>query len=469
MGFVKGDVDQNFAVNESRWEYFCFSSFPLFFIIVKIYILPLFQNPHTPREMTCVLNSQPDQKQKQDKEQRQQKSALFPNGPEKAANIDIFVGTKNGVKLCSIDLADDLSISDVVNSIMKSEDLVRAEDYPKPTYTDEKGKAEWFQIIDDWNKTEKVRFPHFVISSDKIFTSQKKQKRVKISDLWFSSRFYLDLKSYGSMCIFIITLTGKTLPLCSINSSDTIERIKKYVQLIEGIPPDQQRLIYGGRQLDDGKRLSDYNIENKSILHLVLRLRGGGSFTEPAIGFAPMTKYKTQEWSAKIEPLWRMASPGLCLEGYCSNLDCNSFGNQVICNMGFTIFDLLCHIKKVECPVCSEKVIPKTCAFNRCYYRWIGKRAENGELVSSEWKEAKNAYTRYDESDDPVAGKSMKWNSLQLVAQSKKPKILSDTDCSICLMGNSQFTTLCGHNFHKDCLKPWIEKHKNCPICRRST
>ena len=106
------------------------------------------------------------------------------------------------------------------------------------------------------------------------------EDRHTLSDYGICRESTLTLHNKGNIQIFVKTLDGKTITL-KVPYGEKVINVKETIQKKEGIAKDEQRLIFGGKQLEDSNRLNDYNIQNMSTLHLVIRLRGGLIITAP--------------------------------------------------------------------------------------------------------------------------------------------------------------------------------------------
>jgi hypothetical protein len=257
------------------------------------------------------------------------------------------------------------------------------------------------------------------------------------------------------MKLNVKTLTGRTASIY-VEPSHSIYYGMHAIEKAMGVPVDQQRIIFHGKQLDPGCMFADCNVQNDATLNLVLCMRGGGG-QRP---FAEIDKaeFVHGKWSTHAKP-WRMCEPGLCLECVCSNEKCAAFRASVIVNCGYGTIDIV--EDTFACPMCSKSVSPDRPMFNDTEWRFCGIKIKNGNVTMvpmSPWQTADDEGPTYMKED---TAESVSWANLLI--ETKDRQTLDA--CVTCLepMGKmSAQPRACGHEAHERCDNDALCE---CPVC----
>lgn len=174
--------------------------------------------------------------------------------------------------------------------------------------------------------------------------------------------------------IYVKRLTGTEF-LIDISLDATIEDLKEEVFKRTNIPVNQQRFIFAGKQLEDGRTLCDYDIQKDSILNLVLRLRGGGGNFQAI----DVTKEWTRHEFGKVYVPHLAMRNGLSVLGECSNENCAVYDKAVISNLGFGKHELDKII--ANCPVCGKTISAGAFQVTNCWYNVDAIKKKHKKII----------------------------------------------------------------------------------------
>ncbi|CAF3916912.1 unnamed protein product [Rotaria sp. Silwood1] len=287
-----------------------------------------------------------------------------------------------------------------------------------------------------------------------------------------------DQNDLGKPIQIFCKINGNSSTVLQCYEHTLVEELKLIVQQKTQSAPCEQRLTFSGQTLENGTRLSDYNVQNNSEIQHQQNMKGG--FLKKSNRFVDLA-----DLSAVVEipfvtsaPEWRLAEKGLCLEGKCENKKCKAFNQMVVINMNMGIFDYFQDMTPLntKCPICQTEVNVITCALNNCEWRWAGEKQISQYSMKREklpkdksFKRVGNVY-HYFKVNTETGEHLTSWAALKIETK----ELHQEQRCQPCnglIHSGDEFKTQCNHFFHTYCFNNWINSAKQinkptkCPEC----
>jgi len=255
--------------------------------------------------------------------------------------------------------------------------------------------------------------------------------------------------------IFIKFLNERTIILF-LHAFTSLGELKQMIHEKEGISPNQQRIIFAGRELEDGRTISDYSVQKESTLHLAKRLIQNVAPGEKNSKNPDVDKEDTKKWQSLIN--------GLNIEGKCLNPVCAGYNKTVLVQVGFGTFDIVIDKAIVKCSVCTKVVVVEKYGLAKCAFAVSGMKVETDKgaepFVVQKWEKVQEAFKYF--NPEEVCNK--KWVNLKIHCKELEKMVM--VECGICKkFMDKPYMRECGHSFHEDCVSRSGNVSEMCVLC----
>ncbi|CAL8123891.1 unnamed protein product [Orchesella dallaii] len=291
------------------------------------------------------------------------------------------------------------------------------------------------------------------------YKDTKVSKDADLKYLLCDSKFPLSVytdTSHWNRLIRVKTLTCKVIEFHTM-SNITIEDLKTKIFKKEGIPNDQQRLLYCGKWLEDGRTIGDYTSERICTLELVLRLRGGGSFSS-----VDLESNHVKGQAAAAQNKWEGYNVGLNSRGTCSNESCISHlskSGQTYSRNGYGNCVLKSETSPFLCTACSWSFIPTNFIVSsaRSLFRFRKTGCAENQSTVLESFGGINNYSTFDPK-----GKNVDYEVIEITTMKEEECVYSCLYCDYTIRLRIEAALYdCGHPVHTKCMK-----EDGCKICK---